>query len=48
MMEWRPKGYEFDTKNLVRALFSEETDEGKLLEAASLAQMHGMEFYGSL
>ncbi len=35
MMEWRPKGYEFDTKNLVRALFSEETDEGKLLEAAA-------------
>ena len=31
MMEWRPKGYEFDAKNLVRALFSEQTDEGKLL-----------------
>jgi predicted nucleic acid-binding protein len=35
MMKWRPKGYEFDTKNLVRALFSEHTDEGKLLEAAA-------------
>ncbi|HJL97170.1 MAG: hypothetical protein HOH79_02280 [Euryarchaeota archaeon] len=35
MMEWRPKGYEFNAKNLVRALFSEHTDEGKLLEAAA-------------
>ena len=35
MMEWRPNGYEFDAKNLVRALFSEDTDEGKLLEAAA-------------
>ena len=35
MMEWRPKGYEFDTKNLIRALFAEHTDEGKLLEAAA-------------
>ena len=34
MMEWRPKGYEFDAKNLIRALFGEHTDEGKLLEAA--------------
>ena len=35
MMEWRPNGYEFDAKNLVRALFSEDTDEGELLEAAA-------------
>ena len=35
MMEWRPKGYEFDAKNLIRALFGEHTDEGKLLEAAA-------------
>ena len=24
MMEWRPNGYEFDAKNLIRALFSED------------------------
>lgn len=35
MMEWRPKGYLFDTKNLVRALFDEGTDEGKLLVSAA-------------
>ena len=35
MMEWRPPGYEFDARNLVRALFSENTEEGKLLEAAA-------------
>jgi len=35
MMEWRPPGYEFDARNLVRALFSENTDEGKLLQAAA-------------
>tara|TARA_B100001564_G_scaffold267537_1_gene229155 strand:- start:1234 stop:1497 length:264 start_codon:yes stop_codon:yes gene_type:complete len=35
MMEWRPKGYLFDTKNLVRALFDEDTDEGKLLVSAA-------------
>ena len=34
-MEWRPPGYEFDARNLVRALFNENTDEGKLLEAAA-------------
>ena len=30
-----PKGYLFDTKNLVRALFDEQTDEGKLLVSAA-------------
>ena len=35
MMDWRPPGYEFNARNLVRALFSENTDEGKLLEAAA-------------
>jgi hypothetical protein len=35
MMKWRPPGYEFDARNLVRALFSENTSEGKLLEAAA-------------
>mgnify|MGYP001498020669 FL=1 len=35
MMDWRPPGYEFDARNLVRALFSENTSEGKLLEAAA-------------
>ena len=34
-MDWRPKGYLFDTKNLVRALFDEGTDEGKLLVSAA-------------
>ena len=34
-MDWRPPGYEFDARNLVRALFSENTNEGKLLEAAA-------------
>ena len=34
-MDWRPPGYEFDARNLVRALFSENTSEGKLLEAAA-------------
>ena len=38
MMEWRPPGYEFDARNLVRALFSENTDEGKLLEAQRLEE----------
>ncbi|MFL2950142.1 MAG: hypothetical protein ACJZ40_07145 [Candidatus Poseidoniaceae archaeon] len=35
MMEWRPDGYEFNARNLVRALFSENTDEGQLLVAAA-------------
>ena len=35
MMEWRPLGYEFDARNLVRALFSEKTEEGQLLVAAA-------------
>ena len=35
MMEWRPKGYLFDTKNLVRGLFDNDTDEGNLLIAAA-------------
>ena len=34
MMEWRPKGYLFDTNNLIRALFDENTAEGQLLDAA--------------
>ena len=34
-MEWRPDGYEFNARNLVRALFSENTDEGQLLFAAA-------------
>ena len=35
MMSWRPKGYLFDTKNIIRALFDEDTDEGKLLVSAA-------------
>ena len=35
MMKWRPKGYLFDSKNIVRALFDEDTDEGKLLVSAA-------------
>ena len=34
-MSWRPKGYLFDTKNIIRALFDEDTDEGKLLVSAA-------------
>ena len=53
MMEWRPNGYEFDAKNLVRALFSEDTDEGKLLKRLLVdtlkflrEQRHGTAFFG--
>ena len=35
MMECRPKGYLFDTNNLIRALFDENTAEGQLLDAAN-------------
>ncbi|GIR00074.1 MAG: hypothetical protein CM15mP8_2710 [Methanobacteriota archaeon] len=35
MMQWRPKGYMFDTNNLIRALFDENTSEGQLLNAAA-------------
>ena len=35
MMEWRPDGYLFDTNNLIRALFDENTAEGQLLDAAN-------------
>lgn len=34
-MDWRPNGFEFKAANLVRALFDNNTDEGKLLEAAA-------------
>ena len=30
MMEWRPKGYMFDTNNLIRALFDQNTSEGTI------------------
>ena len=53
MMEWRPKGYMFDTNNLIRALFDQNTSEGQLLDAANavisnylLNQNRGMLFYG--
>ncbi len=35
MMEWRPNGYLFETDNLIRALFDENTAEGQLLDAAN-------------
>ena len=35
MMEWRPKGYMFDTNNLIRAVFDQNTSEGQLLDAAN-------------
>ena len=35
MMEWRPNGYLFDTDNLIRGLFDENTAEGQLLDAAN-------------
>jgi len=35
MMEWRPRGYLFETNNLIRALFDENTAEGQLMNAAA-------------
>ena len=34
-MEWRPNGYLFETNNLIRALFDENTAEGQLMNAAA-------------
>ena len=35
MMHWRPNGYLFETNNLIRALFDENTAEGQLMNAAA-------------
>ena len=35
MMGWRPNGYLFETNNLIRALFDENTAEGQLMNAAA-------------
>ena len=35
MMQWRPNGYLFETNNLIRALFDENTAEGQLMNAAA-------------
>jgi hypothetical protein len=34
MMSWRPPGYRFTARELVKALCSDESDESKLLMAA--------------
>lgn len=34
MMSWRPPGYRFTARELVKGLCSDETDESKLLMAA--------------
>jgi hypothetical protein len=34
MMAWRPRGYRFTAKHLVRALCADDTDEAKLLMSA--------------
>jgi len=39
MMEWRPPGYRLDAKQLVKALFSQETEEARLLSAAAYGKV---------
>ncbi|RJU88791.1 MAG: hypothetical protein DWC07_07345 [Candidatus Poseidoniales archaeon] len=39
MMAWRPKGFQFTARNLVRALCSSETPESKLLMAAMYGEV---------
>ena len=39
MMAWRPSGYMFTTKQLIRAMFDGETDEAKLLIAAATGEV---------
>ena len=39
MMAWRPSGYMFTTKQLIRALFDGSTDEAKLLIAATAGEV---------
>ena len=38
-MSWKPKGYKFDDKQLIRALFSSSTDESRLLDAAAAGEI---------
>ena len=53
MMEWRPKGYLFDTNNLIRALFDEILLKGnywmrQMLDTSKYLpnQNRGMPYYG--
>ena len=39
MMAWRPSGYMFTTKQLIRAMFDDSTDEAKLLIAATAGEV---------
>ena len=39
MMAWRPSGYMFTTKQLIRAMFDDSTDEAKLLIAAAAGEV---------
>ena len=38
-MAWRPSGYMFSTKQLIRAMFDDSTDEAKLLIAATAGEV---------
>ena len=38
-MAWRPSGYMFTTKQLIRAMFDDSTDEAKLLIAATAGEV---------
>ena len=39
MMEWRPSGYLLTTEQLIRGMFDDETDEAKLLIAATAGEV---------
>ena len=39
MMAWRPSGYMFPSKHLIRALFDDSTDEFQLLIAAAAGEI---------
>lgn len=38
-MSWKPKGYKFDDEQLIKALFSTNTDESRLLDAAAAGEV---------
>ena len=39
MMAWRPSGYMFTTKQLIRAMFDDSTDEAKVLIVAAAGEV---------
>ena len=38
-MDWRPLGYKLSTKDLVHAIFDENSDAGKLLVKATMGEV---------